>query len=153
MSFFPNEFLNLNFFEIEVNAFTGANYASLGAILQDTGEAITASSAEIILPAGRSYFLKSNIVFVAPSTTFIQGEITFRNSTTNNDLNYQAIGYVLSRPSTAGGNFLQADTFAMILETTSEVRVNLYLTVGTMTVQKNSATQAIPNSTITIMYT
>lgn len=153
MSFFPNQYLDLNFFEIEVDAFTGANYAPLGSILQDTGGVITASSTEIILPAGRSYLLKSNIVFVAPNTTFIQGQVKFTDSITSLDLSNQAVGYVLARPTTSGGNFLTGDAFALLLETVTETRVRFYLSIATMTVQKNSATQQIPNSTITILYT
>jgi hypothetical protein len=152
MSFFPNEFLNLNFFEIEVDAFTGAGYAPLGAILQDTGGAITASSTEIILPAGRSYFIKSNVVFTAPNTTFIQGAISFRDAS-GVDISNQASGYVLSRISTISGNFLAGDTFAMILDPISETSVRLYLSIATMTVQKDSATTYRPNSTISILYT
>jgi hypothetical protein len=162
MSFQPIPYLDCHICEIEVLATESVSSIStplnLGNILVDTGGQISITSNYINFPANMEFFVKANLICQAPNggVTSTGCNPTFYDAS-NNVLDYQAIGLGLARTGANSGVwFASVDCFMMLFSSVSQRSARISIanvsTTYPITVPYNSATNYIPNSSITILY-
>lgn len=157
MSFFPMPHLNLYVCEIEIASQNCNSYTplTLGTILRDAGGQITISgTTDIVIPANCEAFIRANVV--SDSATSSDSVTTsFFTNTAGSSLPHQAFAQVICRAN-GGQWFTGMEIFQLIFSNAStqtlQLRVNQSATTP-ITINYNSASAYIPNSTITIMYT
>lgn len=160
MTFSPTPELNLYVCEIEISAHsalsTTASALNLGSILRDTGGQISISGGNTInIPANCEAFLTINAISDLDGTSN-SSTYGFFTDASDVKITTQSEAYCICR--TSGGQWFSGMEVMAILFTSASVRqIKCFVRSGssptTISIPYNSATNYLPNSSVTIMYT